>query len=82
MFKAIHKGNQIEVNASFLINQLEECVVIETINRTKEELVKECVKELIKLHLQDVISKIDVESLVKAVYLGTAREISKEIARG
>jgi hypothetical protein len=73
------ESNQLEINSQFLIDDLNEHIIIESIGKVKDEIVKIAVEEMIKLHLQEIINKIDISSLVNTVYLKTALEMSKQL---
>lgn len=63
-------------------NDMEETMIIEAMNKAKEILINKAVEDMVNKHLQTIIEKINMPSLLNAVYLGTAREISKQIKKG
>lgn len=69
----------ININIDFAMKDMEEHATIETLIRAKDEIVRQASEKIIELHLQEIISKINVQSLVNAVYFQSAKNIAAQL---
>lgn len=71
--------SSIEVQMSHMVKDLDAQTTVEIIAKIRERLIKECANEIVKQHFQEIVSSIDVKSLVNAVYIQSAKKIAKEL---